>query len=539
MPDLADEEKRGGLLGFLINHGAWWLLFTAVFAVIAAFLSTDGTPDFKIYHFYNGFAAHHDRSALDIFPAQLQTALFPGVDAVYFSIFTALNDHPILLNVLLSLPYSIAAFVAFLIGRLFVAADFYGRNVACAGAAILGLTGASALPTLATTMSEIVPGVPVLIALAAWLYFERAERNNVWTALAVGCLAGFSVGLKLTLAPLFVAMFLAIAVRRALGRPSAFWQAFAFGLAGVVVFALLDGSWLWGNWQAYGNPIFPLMNQIFDSDLVDHSPWRDLRFMPKTTLMALFYPAYWAFRSSHHAIELDMRDPRILIGCVSAVIVLIAFAVRRLRDGPAAKSVEVVGLCLAIVFLASYALWEDAWSIYRYLAIQECLSGVMALIALTTILGSRLKSAWVFALFALVVVATMATTRYPWWSRAQRGPQAISVVLPPIEPNAMVVFLDPYAYSYLVPFMPDTARAIGANTNLVRPGSPGLLEPQIESTIRDHQGPLWGMEYPEVFPGVADSTLASHHLTREDDCALVDTNMEEKPFVRICRLKRK
>jgi hypothetical protein len=41
----------------------------------------------------------------------------------------------------------------------------------------------------------------------------------------------------------------------------------------------------------------------------------------------------------------------------------------------------------------------------------------------------------------------MSTTEYPWRSRARRGPYAIAVNLPSIEPNAMVLFLDPYAYS--------------------------------------------------------------------------------------------
>ena len=124
----------------------------------------------------------------------------------------------------------------------------------------------------------------------------------------------------------------------------------------------------------------------------------------------------------------------------------------------------------------------------------------------------------------------MATTEYPWWSRAQRGSQAVSVSLPPIEPDAMVLFLNSYAYSYLVPFMPVTARAVGVNSNLVRPGSPGKLQGEIARAIRDHKGPLWGMEYPEAFPGIADASLATYALRREGDCTLLDTNIEDKRF---------
>ena len=66
----------------------------------------------------------------------------------------------------------------------------------------------------------------------------------------------------------------------------------------------------------------------------------------------------------------------------------------------------------------------------------------------------------------------------------------------------MVLFLDPPPYAYLVPSMPSSARAIGVNNGLVHPGSAGKLWSIIEATVRDHQGPLWGIEDPKDFPGV-------------------------------------
>ena len=193
--------ERQATAGWAIPHFAWALFFVAGFGIGASLLTTDGTPDFKIYHYYNGFAAHHARLALDIFPAQLQTAFFPGTDYIYYWLFTTLNNHPILLNVALSIPYSIAAFVVFQIALLFAGAGFFGRDVICALAAVVGLTGASALPTLATTMTDIVPGLPLLISLWIWLALEKAGRNTILSSAFVGLLAGVSVGLKLTEAP--------------------------------------------------------------------------------------------------------------------------------------------------------------------------------------------------------------------------------------------------------------------------------------------------------------------------------------------------
>jgi hypothetical protein len=517
-----------------------WLCFAILFAIIASTLSTDRTFDFKNYHIYNGFSVFHDRGALDIFPAQMQTGFFYGLDTVYYLIFTTLNNHPKLINVVLSLPYSVAATAVFFIARPFAGPAIHWPNLASAAAAVFGLTGVANLATLATTESDLVPGVAILIALAGWLTLEKDDRNTVSTGLGVGALAGLSVALKLTEAPLFVAMVLAIAARYACGKGSAFWEALAFVLAGLVVFAAVDGLWLWENAKAYGNPIFPLMNDVFKSDLIPPNPWTDLRFVPKTTLMAWFYPAYWAFRPSSDVSELLMRDPRILLGCVSAVVIALGFASRWIRDraAPPVGSAESLAFSLAIMFLVSDALWEKVWSIYRYLAVQESLSGVLLLAALPILFGMR-GGKWVTtALFVLVVIWTARTTEYPWWDRTARGPQALSVELPRLEPNAMVLFLDPQPYAFLVPSMPSSARAVRVTGNLVNPGTPGRLWLMVEAAVRDHQGPLWGVEDPVDSPGSADFALKSLRLSRGGECAPVVTNMEVDQRVRICRLRR-
>jgi hypothetical protein len=535
---LSSTKRPRMLKGWVL----WTLFFIAVFAVTAASFHTDGTPDFRLYHYYNGWAAHVDRSSLDIFPAQLQTTFFNGVDAIYYTLFTKFNDHPHWLNAVLSLPYGICACAIFFLARRFVPTDVRGRDVISAAAALVGLTGASALPTLATTMTDITQGTPLVVAVVLWLLLEMEDRNSWATALLLGALAGLGVGLKLTLVPMFVGLTLVVLLRRGPQRLYAgFLEAFSFGAAGVAVFALVDARWLWTNWQHYDNPIFPLMNNVFRSDLVAPSPWTDPRFMPKSTLMALFYPAFWAFNLSHDAIELNMRDPRILVGCVCALIILFAAAWRRWRadtDAPTDR-VSRAASSLSLMFLVSYVLWVKVWSIYRYLAVQETLCGVLVIAALVTLIPStRRRGVLLFSLSLALFGTIVAFTAYPWWSRAQRGPRAVVVTLPPIEKDAMVLFLDPYFYAYLVPFMPPEVHAIAANSDFVGPGSEGTLMPRIDAAVRNHGGPFWGFEDPVLFPGVADATLAHLHLVRSKECSLLDTNMEDRRIVKICRLQR-
>ena len=102
----------------------------------------------------------------------------------------------------------------------------------------------------------------------------------------------------------------------------------------------------------------------------------------------------------------------------------------------------------------------------------------------------------------------------------------------------MVLFLDSQPYAYLVASMPNAARAIGVNNNLVHPGASGRLWSIIEKAVRDHHGPLWGVEDPHDQPGVADASLSSLGLARSAECAPLMTNMEPAGRIRICKLRR-
>jgi hypothetical protein len=515
----------------------WAAIFIAFFAYVAVRLGTDATSDFKNYHYYNGYAAISDRFSLDIVPADLQTFLYPGLDAAYYLLFHALNFHPILLNVVLSLPYAAAAYLTFLIGDLVVARNWPLRRAAAGLAALYGLIGVASLPTLATTMSDVVPGVFALAALWIWLRSGQQNKNMNLTAALAGGLSGLSVALKLTTVPLFAALGLAIWLL-SLTRHRPIAALLFYVAAGLAVVLLLDGRWLLHNYVVYGNPLFPSFNNIFKSDFAAHISWVDNRFKPKTVLMALFYPAYWAVTQSHHAIELNMRDPRILLGLVSAVAILGATLTRnKLYEPDLAPSYELPNWQLAVFFMAAYAWWEFAFSIYRYLAIPECLTGVMVLGALRVWPGSKLKPAWAIAVFCMILAASAGWTTYPWWERAIPVSQALQIKLPEVEDNAMIVRLDHYHGSYLVPSLPATVHVIGADTWIAGPGTEGKLHSQVAAAITDYRGPIWGIEDPAGHPGRADQTLLYYHLSRSHDCVLVEINIEVRK-IQMCRLMR-
>ena len=512
--------------------------YVVFFSAVGLHLGGDGTPDLRIYHRYNGFVAATGARPNDIAPAQLQTFFFPGLDAYYYRLTTALNDWPRTLQALMPLPYALATFLIFLMGRRLVPADWPRREGLAAAAALFGTTGSAALSTVGTTMSEIVPGLPILLGFALWFLHVARRAPGKGASLAIivlaGALSGITVGVKLTAVPLFVGLFLTVAVAELPGKWRAVRAAFLFGLAGVVATFLIAGSHWLHNYQLTGNPIFPVYNNIFRSDWVDFGRWTDERFKPLDLPSMLLYPATWAFTRSHRAIEIGMRDPRMLLGLLAAAALLLKLAKGGLTDRT--RPHVRMAILLALFFVVSFVLWQYQFSIYRYLAIVESVSGALILGAAVAWTNRR---NWIKVGWALVVlgVTVAAFTRYPWWDRTTASAQFHEVVLPNIPDGAMVMILDTSALSFIAPELPPHTILIAANSNLVRPEVEGTLQTRIESTVGAFPGPIWGLENLKSPPAEAETVLKHYGLRRTGDCGPIISNIDPSPF-QGCRLER-
>ena len=108
----------------------------------------------------------------------------------------------------------------------------------------------------------------------------------------------------------------------------------------------------------------------------------DLRFMPRTVIMAIFYPFYW-IKKNDFVMEPVFADPRFALAMVSCGLIAlwaISTKVRAVMTGSQGES----GLrhSAPVVFLfafvaISYGVWEKVTSILRYAVPMEALSGVI------------------------------------------------------------------------------------------------------------------------------------------------------------------
>ena len=492
---------------------------------ISVHLGPDASWDLRNYHIYNPFALLHKAPGIDLYPAQMQSFLPPALDIVPYWLRLRFNGHPDLLCAAFALPSVIAALLAWWIALLLIPPGSAYRRLLAGLAVLLGVTGAAGLPAIGTTMSEMPAGCFVLGALLLLAGLPQPR----WQVLAAGALLGIGVGLKLTVAPFAIAAGAAylLAMRGGLLPRAA--AAVSLGAGAAAGAALSGGPWWLHLYAATGNPIFPYYNDIFRSPLFPPIGMTDGRFAPHGLWQTALYPFFWGFQKTRLVTELVMRDPRIALAGIALAAYAATGLVRRRLDSRAS-------LFAALFMAAGYILWEAEFSIFRYLAPLELLSGVAILLALRPLLD-RPRTAWIPpAAMAAICLAVLPFTRYPHWDRAIPNGQAASVAPANLPRSGMVLLLTADPMAYIAAFTDPSVRFVGVNNNLVRPGDQSALAQQLEHAVRSVRGPLWGLEIADP-SGKTEAVLRYYGLERGAGCSMVQSNLEG-PQVRLCPLQR-
>ena len=386
-------------------------------------------------------------------------------------------------------------------------------------------------------MSEMIPAALMLSGLLLILGKGELDTRSR-TVLLAAALFGGAVGLKLTNLPFCIALTVALAIVGA--GPFVVWMRVlaVLGVGMALGAAITAGPWWVYLYLKFGNPIFPYYNHIFRSPFYEFVRLTDDKFQPATALQAAFYPLFWAFQRSRVVTEPAMRDPRFALALLTALLMLLhSIATRRLPRVREWFRVEPPGTrerFLLIFFVVSFGVWEWMFSIFRYLAPIEMISGLIILLpALALLRTGRTGLAAIIAVGVILVTGTV--TRYPAWGRMPYVEKSIQVSLPDLGRSGLVVLLDQSPLAYIATFAPATVRFVGVNNGLIVPGQQNLLARRIAAMIADATGPVWGLETLEPGkPPLADQSLAYFRLQR-DGCTLLMSNAEEQP-IQLCRL---
>ncbi len=468
------------------------------FAVLAVLLDQDASWDLANYHWYNPYAFLTGRLERDIAPAHIATYYNPILDVPLYILAQAVPARAV--GFLLGLVQGLNFIPLFALGlRLLTALPAERRIAYSALLAVLGLVGGGHLGLVGTTFYDNVLSLFVLVAIylvvrqRSWTAGSVGNAGkSAWAWLwAAGAVTGSGAGLKLPTA-IFCAGLCAAFLVIGPGFIRRIARSFVFGLGVLAGLAAFAGHWMVYLWSAFGNPIFPYFNALFDSPMGLPASYRDTRFVPESLWEALAFPFVMAADPTQ-AGEAVFRDYRILIAYAVLLATPFVFLVFRRAPGTATRippDREAIVWLLAAAWL-SYLAWLALFAIYRYLIPLEMLAPLLAAgtVALWSLSDRARTGIIVFLLAAMAITAKPGN-----WGRVPWGEKLIDLSAPPIpDPGrALIVMTGLTPTAWVIPAFPPAVSFVRLQGYGIHPddGDTGLNK-RVRARVAAHRGAFY------------------------------------------------
>ncbi len=476
--------------------------------------------DQKNYHIYVAYSWLHDRTHVDIGPAQGQGWMNPLPYLPYY--FAIEYLRPIWAGIVIGIFPAINFVLVYAIGwMMFSHYSRLQRHTLVFLAALVGVTGPIFLSEVSTTYIDNTACIPLLAALGLAirsLSCEESDRRLPWLIFGMGLFLGLALGFKLTHGPFAVGLAAAFLVCGGLRRVLV--RVVPLGLLGAGVgFGLGGGYPAFLLWEQYGNPLLPMFNTIFRAPLFPPIVFIPYAVIPHSFAEALAYPVSW-FQGgmvtpdrpfclrpfgyqmaclSRYTAESPFYDCRFLLIHVLIILTALITAIRAvvMRAHFAAfyraalvRSEIRSWLFLTVFCVVSYGMWLLEFGLSRYLVALELVSGVLLMVGLSVVF--RRYRHRVLAMTACTVFS-VAWTQPMDWSRVPYGQTwfDLSIPAPLTAPNTLFVMVSEMAFSYIIPSFPEDARFIRLSSTTLFLEPDAYLGQVAFQEIAAHRGPVW------------------------------------------------
>jgi hypothetical protein len=367
-----------------------YLACILVSLAIAYWLGKDLAWDSLDYQLYAGFSALNDRFAQDYFAAGPQSYLNPYVYAPFYAMLRS-GLSALEIGALLTLWHSVILCLTFELG-VAVCPGAAPTTRAAIGmwAVALALVNPILLQQIGSSFADITTAE---LALAGWVLLAAVvHRPRIAPLLCAAALLGAATALKLTnaihaIGSAAVLLLLPLPLRGKIR----YGVLYAVTLG--TTFALVTAPWSYHLVQNFGNPLFPLANNIFRSPEFITEPLRLVRFIPANISEALWRP--FAMLDPAPLVHEEQRAPE---GRYALLILLVCalgarWLWRRIRKKPAAESAPVADArilaALGCGLAVEWILWLMTSGNSRYFLPMACVSAVLIAALVPKLVGDR------------------------------------------------------------------------------------------------------------------------------------------------------
>jgi hypothetical protein len=464
--------------------------------LISIFLGQSSNWDLRNYHFYNAYAFLSDRLTYDIAPAQLQTFHNPLLDIPFYLMITHLK--PIVYGFLIGGLQGINIWLIYKIAYLILRnTQEIKRHLLSLAAGITGYYGAANISEIGTTFQDNITSLFVLGAIALVVSSIQQSKTQQVSISKKGvvvsaCIIGCATGLKLPVATYALPFVLSLLLIGSSWKDRIV-NTLISGLSTLIGIIITLGYWMTVLWKNFNNPIFPYYNKFFKSPYYDFINFSDTRFLPRDLFQILFYPLYF-LKEPRLVSEAGFRDVRLALCYILFALFLYMvfykwmirkyghqeFLIRLEHPDSFKNSFHFI----IFFFVISYILWQNMFSIYRYLLPLELLSPVFIILIIKYIFPFQR----VFMRLSLGIFIFIILTMSPMnWGRVAWSDNYFGVELPPIKKidHATIIMAGDDPLSYVIPFFPKGTRFVNVKSNFIKPSSSKLWHEKIKMILQD------------------------------------------------------
>ena len=437
------------------------------FALVANYLlGRDMASDTMSYHLYAGFNALHDRFAQDYFPAGPQSYFNPYIHVpFYLLVRSGLSSLEI--SSIMALAHSAILWLTYELAIVACPSNDGRRRCAFGLCAVaFALINPILLQQIGSTFADITTGE---LVLAGWLLLALSVRApSSARIVGAGLLCGIATGFKLTNAVHAIAGATTL-VLLPTNRPRQIRFVLAYGATVAIGFLMVAAPWSYRLEGRFGNPLFPLLNNLFRSPEYTIEPVHALRFVPAGIFEGLGRPFAMIDPVVMVHVELRAPDPRYAILLICSGVVVCRWLWRRhsgassrARLRQASASTRVLA-ALGCGLLVDWSVWLTTSGNSRYFIPLSSVAAVL-LVALLFRLFAEHPKARNYVLAGILAAQGLQLymgTDYRWnptgWSD-----HWVDIELPPklaLQPD-LYLTLGAQSNSFLAPYLAPAAGLI-------------------------------------------------------------------------------
>jgi hypothetical protein len=378
------------------------------------------------------------------------------------------------------------------------------------------------------------------LALGGWLLLAGAVRvPRISRVVGAGLILGAASALKLSNA-LSAVSAIAMLAMLPLGWRGRIRHGFLYGISLGIGFAVVAAPWSYRLAKVFGNPMFPMFNNVFRSpEFTTESMGSANRFNPESIGEALWRPFAMIdpVRMVHE--ELSAPDPRYAILIALIILLVLRWGWGRLsKASPSPSNPQLnestrVLAALGCGLGVNWILWLHASGNSRYVLTMACVAAAVIVGMLFRLFESRpkVRNYILAGIFVCQTVQLFVGAEYRW-NGVPWGGQWFEVSVPEklkTEPN-LYLSLNPQSNSFLAPFLakgsglvnvwgaytldPDSANGARVRA-LIRRFSPNLRVAFLTSKPYENAG------HPAPSPQVDDALIGYGLRPEMADCATI------------------